>query len=259
MSVHEQFAEDLALYALGSLEGEERTSLEKHLATCASCRRELEMLRGDTSLLAMTTVGAKPPARSKQRLMAAIANEPRMPVAAKAAKTSRSFWRGVAWAAAAIAILLWFSSESMNTELRRQIAELKVRVLLQEKDLQHAREIVATLVDPDAMKVELVAAGSKPQPHGKAIYQMHNRSLIFFASNLPPLPPEKIYELWLFPANGGAPIAAGMFKPDAKGGAMVIPPLPAGIEAKNFAVTMEPESGSHEAPRGTMVMVGAGE
>src|SRR5208283_3188636 len=56
----------------------------------------------------------------------------------------------------------------------------------------------------------------KPQPRGKAIYQRRNRNLIFFASNLPPLPPEKIYELWLFPANGGAPIAAGLFKPDAR-------------------------------------------
>jgi anti-sigma factor RsiW len=35
MSVHEQFAEDLALYALGSLEGAERDALEAHLKECA--------------------------------------------------------------------------------------------------------------------------------------------------------------------------------------------------------------------------------
>ncbi len=44
MSVHEQFAEDLALYALGSLDGDERATLEKHLDTCSSCRQELESL-----------------------------------------------------------------------------------------------------------------------------------------------------------------------------------------------------------------------
>jgi len=119
---------------------------------------------------------------------------------------------------------------------------------------------VATLLDPDATKIELVAVGNKPQPRGKAIYQRRNRNLIFFASNLPPLPAEKIYELWLFPANGGAPIAAGLFKPDARGSATVVnPPLPEGVEAKNFAVTLEPESGSHESPRGTPVIVGVGE
>jgi anti-sigma factor RsiW len=47
MNVHEEFAEDLALYALGSLEGDERFGLEKHLEECAGCRRELDLLRGD--------------------------------------------------------------------------------------------------------------------------------------------------------------------------------------------------------------------
>src|SRR5437870_4077692 len=69
MSVHEQFAEDLALYALGAIEGEERASLEKHLQECASCRRELEHSLGDAALLALTTSGPRPPVRAKSRLL----------------------------------------------------------------------------------------------------------------------------------------------------------------------------------------------
>jgi anti-sigma-K factor RskA len=58
----------------------------------------------------------------------------------------------------------------------------------------------------------------------------------------------------------GPPIAAGLFKPDPRGSATVVnPPLPEGVEDKTFAVTLEPESGSHQAPRGTAVIVGAGE
>ena len=136
----------------------------------------------------------------------------------------------------------------------------KARFDAQSSNLQQANEIVSTLLDPEAKKIELVAAGSKPQPRGKAIYQRRNRNLIFLASNLAPLPADKIYELWLFPASGGAPIAAGLFKPDAHGSATVVnPPLPEGVEARNFVVTLEPESGSHEAPRGTPVIVGIGE
>jgi len=67
MSVHEQFADDLALYSLESLEGAERQALEKHLEECASCRRELELLRGDLSLLALATAGPKPPKRPESR------------------------------------------------------------------------------------------------------------------------------------------------------------------------------------------------
>jgi anti-sigma factor RsiW len=80
MSVHEQFGEDLALHALGGLDGADLQALEKHLEACAACRRELEQLRGDSRLLALTTAGPRPPARARQRLMSAIANEPRLTV-----------------------------------------------------------------------------------------------------------------------------------------------------------------------------------
>ena len=93
MSVHEQFAEDLALYALGALDGVEHQTLEQHLEGCASCRRELELLRGDASLLALSTAGPKPPARSRQRLMSAIGAEPRMPVAVPATERPQYSWQ----------------------------------------------------------------------------------------------------------------------------------------------------------------------
>ncbi|MGA8539417.1 MAG: hypothetical protein WB566_07945, partial [Terriglobales bacterium] len=58
----------------------------------------------------------------------------------------------------------------------------------------------------------------------------------------------------------GSPVAAGVFRPDAHGSAAVLnPPLSRGLEAKTFAVTLEPATGSHEAPRGQAVIVGAGE
>jgi anti-sigma-K factor RskA len=261
MSVHEQFAEDLGLYALGSLEGDERVALEKHLEECGACSRELERLRGDLGILALTASGPMPPARSRQRLMSAIAREPRLPVAvATPVRPRGSWWGSLGWIAAAALVLLAIALLRQNSSLQRDLASVKARFGEQASNLRQANEIVTTLIDPEAKKVELVAAGAKPQPGGKAIYERRNRSLIFFASNLPPLPAEKIYELWLFPANGGAPIAAGLFKPDAHGSATVVnPPLPEGVEAKNFAVTLEPDSGSHEAPRGTAVIVGVGE
>ena len=266
MSEHEQFAEDLALYALGALDGVERQTLEKHLEGCASCRRELELLRGDASLLALSTAGPKPPARSRQRLMAAIAAEPHMPVVVPASERPQYSWRSafgwpaVRWGAAVALVVVCIGLMRQNSTLQQHVDSLRAQFADRGIKLEEANQTVATLLDPEATKIELVAAGSKPQPRGKAIYRQRNRNLIFFASNLPPLPAEKIYELWLFPADGGAPIAAGLFKPDARGSATVVnPPLPVGVAAKNFVVTIEPQSGSHEAPRGTPVIVGLGE
>jgi len=266
MSVHEQFAEDLALCALGALDDAEHQKLEKHLEACASCRRELELLRGDFSLLALATAGSRPPARARQRLISAIAAEPRLPVAAPASERQQrsgwtaSVWPALGWAAALALVLVGIGLLWQNSTLHQNLVSLRAQLADQGSKLEQANQTVATLLDPEAMKIELVAVGNKPQPRGKAIYQRRNRNLIFFASNLPPLPADKIYELWLFPANGAAPVAAGLFKPDARGSATVVnPPLPEGEEAKNFAVTLEPESGSHESPRGTPVIVGVGE
>jgi anti-sigma-K factor RskA len=252
LSQHEQFADDLALYALGALEAEDRARLETHLHECASCRRELELLRGDAALLAISAAGSKPPARSRQRLMDAIAQEPRARVTAR----TRPWWALVpSFAAAAMALLaayFWMQ----NSRLAGELADLREHSQQQRFELQRAREIVATLTATDAMTVTLVAAKTPAQPQGKVMYVKDRGGLIFLASNLPQVPSRKAYELWLIPMKG-APMPAGMFKPDARGSAMVLnPPLTAGVEAKAFAITVEPEAGSSTP---TMPIVMAGE
>ena len=52
MNAHPQYAEALALYAIGTLDNPEGlAALEAHLGTCGDCRRELETLRADVALL----------------------------------------------------------------------------------------------------------------------------------------------------------------------------------------------------------------
>jgi anti-sigma-K factor RskA len=254
MSAHEQFADDLALHALGALQGEERSNLEKHLETCADCRRELELLRGDMALMAMSASGPRPPQRSRQRLMDAIANEPRR----VEGRERQPWWRWVPWAVAAAATVLFVLSLKQTSDLKEQLAAVQNQSLTQQAELQRAREVVTTLTASDAMRVTLVAAKTPPQPQGKAIYLKDRSSLIFLANNMPALPPAKAYELWLIPKQGN-PIPAGVFKPDTRGSATVVnPPLPAGVEAKAFAITVEPEGGS-QSPTMPIVMMGAGE
>jgi anti-sigma-K factor RskA len=255
MSVHEQFAEDLALHALGVLEGEERVALEKHLEGCAACRRELEQLRGDMALLALSTAGPTPPRRARQRLLEAVRREPR-----REHGRQRFWWRpvNVSMAGAAILLVALVLSWIRTDRLEREIAQLRGEATQQSAELQRAREVVSTLTATDAMRVTLVAAKTPPQPQGKAIYVRDRSSLIFLASNLQSLPAQKVYELWLIPTSG-SPLPAGVFKPDAHGSATVInPPLPPGVQAKAFAITVEPEGGS-SAPTLPIVMFGAGE
>jgi len=255
MSAHEQFADDLALFALGALQGDERLTLEKHLEGCSSCRRELERLRGDMALLALSASGPAPPQRSRERLLKAIAKEPRTQ---KTLARAQSLWTFLPWLATAAVLLVAAFFWQQSDRLAQQVARLRDQSAQQQAQLEQAREVVSTLTSTDAMRVTLVAAQTLPQPQGKAIYVRNRSSLIFLAGNMPPLPPQKAYELWLIPTKG-APIPAGVFKPDARGSATVIePPLPAGVEAKTFAITVEPEQGS-STPIMPIVMMGVGE
>src|SRR5882724_4981460 len=103
MSAHPQFADDLALLALEALQGEDRVALEKHLEGCSACRRELERLRGDMALLALSVSGPAPPQRSRERLLKAIAQEPR---AQKVPARRSSSWTFAPWLAAAAFLLV---------------------------------------------------------------------------------------------------------------------------------------------------------
>jgi hypothetical protein len=272
MSEHEQFADDLALYALNALEGDERATLEKHLATCNSCRLELEQLRGDGALLALSTTGPKPPARARQRLLDAVAKEasashaltPKTPkneapsYPAERYSPPRHWWGWLGWAATAAVIVFAASLWKENLGLKQSLASASAVVAKNTRELEDLRQIAAPIIEPEAQRVTLVSVKTPVQPQGKAFYLRNRSSLVFVANNMPTLPPQKAYELWLIPAQG-APIPAGVFKPDAHGSATVVnPPLPAGAEAKAFAITVENEAGA-STPTMPIVMMGTGE
>ena len=274
MSEHEQYGEDLALYALNALEGEDRKNLEQHLATCNGCRAELEQLRGDGALLALSTLGPRPPQRARQRLLDAVAKEaigsptsratnaremghPGRPVA-PIVLPRRSWWPVLGWAAAAAVIVFAASLWKENLALRQSLASASAQAVQSTREIEELRRVAAPILAPDAQRITLVALKTPAQPQGKAFYLRNRSNLVFVADNMPSLPAQKAYELWLIPTQG-APVPAGVFKPDAHGSATVVnPPLPAGVEAKAFAITIENESGA-TTPTMPIVMMGAGE
>jgi len=259
MSAHEQFADDLALYALEALDGPQRKAVEQHVESCAACRRELESLRGDMALLALSASGPHPPQRSRDRLMSAIAAERPAMVPERATASSGGWFGRLGWVAAALVLLggtlLINDEKEKNAALQHEIAGLQMKTAAQDAELQQVRKEFTAFQGPDAQPVTLVVAANHPQPQGKAIYVPTSGKLLFVASNLPALPDDKAYELWLLPSTG-APVPAGVFHPDAKGSGVVVnPPLAAGVSAKGFAITVEPKEGS-AAPTTKPMMVG---
>jgi len=67
--------EDLVLYALQFLAGEEAAAIAHHLDQCAECRDELARIQGDLAACAFTAETHSPPPQVRQRLLAQIARE----------------------------------------------------------------------------------------------------------------------------------------------------------------------------------------
>jgi anti-sigma-K factor RskA len=259
MKTHEQFADDLPLYALEELRGSELQELEQHLETCAACRREVQFLRNDLSLLALSSAGPRPPARSKDRLMRAIAAEPRG-ISGPATAPARR--RGLSWALvpSLVALLLLVVVGTLwqkNDALHRNIGNLAVLYQNTSAQLNQAQEKLRLLSAPDAVQVSLSPAAEPRKPHATAIYSPSQKRVMLVASNLAPAPPGKAYELWLIPMEG-APMPAGMFRPDEKGNAVMMDhAMSEGVAAKAFAVTLEDAAGS-DKPTSPILIVGSG-
>ena len=163
----------------------------------------------------------------------------------------------VGWAVAAgLAVAagnLYHQRQSMQAELVNQATRLDHLTA----DAAAARQVLDALTDTTAMRVTLNKGPAVAAPQGRATYVADKGTLIFVANNLDPLPADKAYELWLIPAaDKGAPIPAGTFHPDARGNANVIlPPLPKGVEAKAFGVTIEDKDGA-TTPTMPIILVG---
>jgi hypothetical protein len=167
-------------------------------------------------------------------------NQPRRGVAGKVLP-----WIG--WAVAAGLAIFASNIYSGREALRSTVTTQASQIDHLTADAAAARQVLETMTDSSAMRVTLTTKGvTAPLPTGRATYVASKGTLIFLASNLQPLQPAKTYELWLIPAGEGQnPIPAGTFHPDARGNASVImPPLPKGVEAKAFGVTIEDEGGS---------------
>lgn len=262
--------EDLALLAMGSLPAAEAERVRAHLLHCGICRTEADGLLADLAMLGMNAEQEPVPETARRRFLASIAADaaagtaegsPASAVADIAemprASNRRRWPLWTSWAATAAALALAVSLEFKIRNLTRELQEQYQVVAHSAQENAFAERVLRVLQAPSAQRVLLTAAKAEPQPTGHAVYVPDRGELIFEASDLRALPDDKTYELWLIPEGGKAPVPAGLFRPDSAGSASVmLPPLPAGVSAKAFGVTVEKLEGS-ATPTAPIVLSGA--
>jgi anti-sigma-K factor RskA len=165
-------------------------------------------------------------------------------------------WAWIGWILAVLSLIAALVLAHHVAFLRQQLNLSEGDASLLRVQLNHANQIVAVLTSPESAHIVLTETRQPPHPVGQVSWLAGKGALVFVAGGLRPIPAGRIYELWLIPAHGKAPVPAGLFRPDRDNGAtVVLPALPANTEAKSFLVTIEPGHGS-ETPSLPIVMQG---
>lgn len=264
---HDAFSNLAAPYALGVLAGDDRDAFVSHLATCETCRQEVASLARVVEGLPQTLDPTPLPPALRARVLAA-ATAPvvvEKPFQRPRPESRPSPWLGWLAAAATLAAIasgaLAWNARVENARLQRQLAVAQEREAVLDRQLvalqasaDHARETVAVLRAADLSRVELAGQTGALQASGRILWSA-SQGVVFVATNLPPLPPGRVYQLWVV---ADKPLSAGVVMPDAAGHLTVINSQPVAGHPKQFAVTLEPEGG-RPAPTGPMLLVGSAE
>lgn len=145
--------------------------------------------------------------------------------------------------------------ESDLRDARARATAAEQRAIDAQQAIAGTRITVAVLTAPDVARIDL--AGQAPAAPGASAraFWSRSRGMVFTASNLPALPPGRVYQLWVVTAQP-APISAGLLTPDAQGSVNETFNTPSDIpQPVALAVTIEP-AGGVRSPTGERYLVG---
>ena len=230
-TTHQEIMDLIPAYALGSLEAEDAAHVSSHLKTCAACREELADYESVADALATAVPIITPPAQLKDRLMertttAALTAVSPQPSSQKTWSSHlNSFLHGPRWQPVlAVALLI-----------------LIIGALFIWQQNRNTPETHFTLTPTEAA----------PGAEG-IIAVTNNGEATLSITDLPKLPADKQYQLWLI--QDGQRDSGAVFSVDTSGSAQVkIDAKRPLTEYRAFGITIEPAGGS-PGPTGERVL-----
>ncbi|HXM40852.1 MAG TPA: anti-sigma factor [Bryobacteraceae bacterium] len=236
----DELRDDYGLYALGIADDPELSEIRAHLQrACPACVPGVRSARELIALMGAAAPAVEPPARLRKRVLASVGGR-------TASRWNWSpVWAAVAAGALIAAVVFNIRAQRASTELARTgavLRQLEVDSVSQVRELARLNEAFAILNQPNVKQV--VFGGGAPQPPRGRVFLDPQRGVLLVASNLPPAPSGKIYEMWVIP-KGGKPVPAGLFQSAADGTAVHVVPGPVDVAGTAaVAVTVEVVAGA---------------
>lgn len=277
-SHNEKFEELCAGYVLQALSEDERKEFEQRLADATEEQQRLyQELQSIANQLAFTVEKSEPSGSLKERLMAQVREESGEEEqisstsistideeSAKEKEDEATFNWATFSAAASFALLivslsLLFYSFNLSSEINDKesvIADQQAEITALENELRQKEEMLTILESRDVDMVLMSGLEVNPEGYGKIIWNTENRQALLQVSNLPTVPTDKDYQLWIIRNN--EPVSAGVFAVNDPSDNFFKIEKMADTEENSgnaFAVTMEPKGGMPQ-PTGDMYLLG---
>ena len=230
---HSEIRHILPAYAIGAVDPEDQAIVETHVAQCADCRAELATYRA----LADDLLYAIPPYEAPQKIEKRLQQVVHSPQRAQPAGR-RQWARSLALAAAVLIFLLsnafWaYQTRTLSEELRVQATALAVLA--------------------EAPKVTL-RGDAAPEARGVLYLRPEANVALLRIYNLPPLPPDRAYQVWLI--YDGHRDTGALFQVHQGDEIVVLIRAPRPLaEYDAIGITVEPAGGS-PGPTGPRVLHG---
>jgi anti-sigma-K factor RskA len=280
-SYQENFEELCAGYVLHALDEEEREEFEQMLAEASEEERRLyQQMWSTANQLAFTVEESAPSETLKDQLMAEIRSEHEEQTSQENISsieqaqtdddtgTSDSSDESFNWSAFAVAasfallivsLSLIFYSFNLSSEINNKesvIAQQETQITELKSELQQKDELLSILEAREVDLVMMAGMDVNPDGYGKVIWDSEQQRALLQVSNLPAVPSDKDYQLWMIKDN--KPVSAGVFAVNDQGDNFFKIEKMAQADkrtANAFAITMEPKGGAPQ-PTGDMYLMG---
>ncbi|MGF1513023.1 MAG: anti-sigma factor domain-containing protein [Elainellaceae cyanobacterium] len=258
-------------YVLGDLTVDEEAQVAQLLSTNPAMQREVDALRVSLQLVPHGLDTVAPPDHLEDKIIAAYRTSEAIEInqsQSTSAPRSRSWARIIAALSIPALLLLVFGNlrmrqqfaqlENDNIQLQQQLAQLEndnIQLGQQIVALGDTDEVASILQRPKSRLVSLQGGDSA----GTLLFTPGQwEQVVVSIADLPPLPPEQVYRMWLSLDNG-EPFLCGEFTTDENGSVFVTlnptDSIPEGVKAQEVFVTQSEASAPLE-PVGDRVIVG---
>ncbi len=214
MSEHEDLENAIAAWVLGAADAKEAEELAIHIQGCASCRETAGRLSSVAGTVPLDVDEVEPPARLRQRIVAAAAASPRAPSA-----PARATDRAVRIPAQRVRPRLRLV-DRVPLYAAAAVVVIALAVGLVAGDLVGHRAQPAA--PSQVARFTLVGHGSMASARGTVIDLKSDGIALVDFNGLPALASGKVYELWLITPGGKRVDGAGVFVPDSNGNKVLV-------------------------------------